>query len=349
MEMRRNALQVMVGNVPVGGGAPVSVQSMLSVPSDDVQGNVAQAVRLEQAGCQILRVAIPDREAVRLIPAIKEKISIPLVADIHFDYKLALEATAAGIDKIRINPGNIGSDDRVKAVADACRSRKIPIRVGVNDGSLEKHILAKYGHPTAEALCESALYHASLLEKFDFTDIVISMKASSVERSIEAYELAAQRCRYPLHLGITHAGTARMGLIKSAIGIGGLLQRGIGDTLRVSLTDDPAEEVRTGIDILKALDLRGGVKVVACPTCGRTRINLIPLANQVEEALSSCKKDITVAVMGCAVNGPGEAREADLGIAGGKGDGLLFRKGKILRKVPEEKLLDELLQEIDKL
>lgn len=349
MEMRRNALQVMVGNVPVGGGAPVSVQSMLSVPSDDVQGNVAQAVRLEQAGCQILRVAIPDREAVRLIPAIKEKISIPLVADIHFDYKLALEAAAAGIDKIRINPGNIGSDDRVKAVADACRSRKIPIRVGVNDGSLEKHILAKYGHPTAEALCESALYHASLLEKFDFTDIVISMKASSVERSIEAYELAAQRCRYPLHLGITHAGTARMGLIKSAIGIGGLLQRGIGDTLRVSLTDDPAEEVRTGIDILKALDLRGGVKVVACPTCGRTRINLIPLANQVEEALSSCKKDITVAVMGCAVNGPGEAREADLGIAGGKGDGLLFRKGKILRKVPEEKLLDELLQEIDKL
>lgn len=347
--MRRNALQVMVGNVPVGGGAPVSVQSMLSVPSDDVQGNVAQAVRLEQAGCQILRVAIPDREAVRLIPAIKEKISIPLVADIHFDYKLALEAAAAGIDKIRINPGNIGSDDRVKAVADACRSRKIPIRVGVNDGSLEKHILTKYGHPTAEALCESALYHASLLEKFDFTDIVISMKASSVERSIEAYELAAKRCRYPLHLGITHAGTARMGLIKSAIGIGGLLQRGIGDTLRVSLTDDPAEEVRTGIDILKALDLRGGVKVVACPTCGRTRINLIPLANQVEEALSSCKKDITVAVMGCAVNGPGEAREADLGIAGGKGDGLLFRKGKILRKVPEEKLLDELLQEIDKL
>lgn len=349
MEMRRNALQVMVGNVPVGGGAPVSVQSMLSVPSDDVQGNVAQAVRLEQAGCQILRVAIPDREAVRLIPAIKEKISIPLVADIHFDYKLALEAAAAGIDKIRINPGNIGSDDRVKAVADACRSRKIPIRVGVNDGSLEKHILAKYGHPTAEALCESALYHASLLEKFDFTDIVISMKASSVERSIEAYELAAQRCRYPLHLGITHAGTARMGLIKSAIGIGGLLQRGIGDTLRVSLTDDPAEEVRTGIDILKALDLRGGVKVIACPTCGRTRINLIPLANQVEEALSSCKKDITVAVMGCAVNGPGEAREADLGIAGGKGDGLLFRKGKILRKVPEERLLPELLAEVDKL
>ncbi len=349
MEMRRNALQVMVGNVPVGGGAPVSVQSMLSVPSDDVQGNVAQAVRLEQAGCQILRVAVPDREAVRLIPAIKEKISIPLVADIHFDYKLALEAAAAGIDKIRINPGNIGSDDRVKAVADACRSRKIPIRVGVNDGSLEKHILAKYGHPTAEALCESALYHASLLEKFDFTDIVISMKASSVERSIEAYELAAQRCRYPLHLGITHAGTARMGLIKSAIGIGGLLQRGIGDTLRVSLTDDPAEEVRTGIDILKALDLRGGVKVVACPTCGRTRINLIPLANQVEEALSSCKKDITVAVMGCAVNGPGEAREADLGIAGGKGDGLLFRKGKILRKVPEERLLPELLAEVDKL
>lgn len=347
--MRRKSKQVKVGQVLIGGGAPVSVQSMLSVPSSDLEGNVRQARELEQAGCEILRVAIPDREAVRLIPAIKAQIHIPLVADIHFDYRLALESVAAGIDKIRINPGNIGSDDRVKAVADACRSHGIPIRVGVNDGSLEKHILAKHGHPTAAALCESALYHVSLLEKFDFTDVVISMKASSVARTIEAYELAAQQCEYPLHLGITHAGTARMGLVKSAIGIGGLLQRGIGDTLRVSLSADPKEEIGAGVDILRALDLRQGVKVIACPTCGRTRIDLIPLANRVEEALASCKKNLTVAIMGCAVNGPGEAREADVGIAGGKGEGLIFRKGEILRKVPEEKLLEELLQEIDKL
>lgn len=346
--MRRSS-QVQVGNVKLGGGAPIPVQSMLSVPSADVRGSVEQAVRLEQAGCQILRVAIPDKEAVRLIPAIKEKISIPLVADIHFDYRLALEAAAAGIDKIRINPGNIGEDSRVKAVADACRQRKIPIRVGVNDGSLEKHILAKYGHPTAEALAESALYHASLLEKFDFTDIVLSMKASSVDRTIRAYELIAQQCSYPLHLGITHAGTARMGLIKSAIGIGSLLQRGIGDTIRVSLTADPTEEVRAGIDILKALDLRGGVRFVSCPTCGRTHIDLIGLADRVEKALEGCEKNITVAVMGCAVNGPGEAREADIGVAGGKGEGLIFRKGQILKKVPESRLLDELLREVEKL
>ena len=347
--MRRTSKQVKVGNVLIGGGAPISVQSMLSVPAEDVAGNVRQARELEQAGCEILRVAIPDKEAVRLIPAIKQEIHIPLVADIHFDYRLALESVAAGIDKIRINPGNIGAEDRVKAVADACRAKSIPIRVGVNDGSLEKHILAKHGHPTAAALCESALYHVSLLEKFDFTDVLISMKASSVQRTIEAYELAAQACEYPLHLGITHAGTARMGMIKSAIGIGGLLQRGVGDTLRVSLTDDPKEEIKVGADILRALDLRPGVKVIACPTCGRTRIDLIPLANRVEEALVSCKKDITVAIMGCAVNGPGEAREADVGIAGGKGDGLIFRKGEILRKVPEDKLLDELLREIETL
>ena len=347
--MRRTSKQVKVGNVLIGGGAPISVQSMLSVPAEDVQGNVRQAQELEQTGCEILRVAIPDREAVRLIPAIKEKIHIPLVADIQCDNRLALESVAAGLDKIRINPGNIGSDDRVKAVADACRARNIPIRVGVNDGSLEKHILAKHGHPTAAALCESALYHVSLLEKFDFTDVLISMKASSVQRTIEAYEIAAQACDYPLHLGITHAGTARMGMIKSAIGIGGLLQRGIGDTLRVSLTDDPKEEIKVGADILRALGLRPGVKVIACPTCGRTRIDLIPLANRVEEALASCKKNITVAIMGCAVNGPGEAREADVGVAGGKGDGLIFRKGEILRKVPEDKLLEELLREIETL
>ncbi len=346
---RRKSRQVLVGSVPVGGGAPIAVQSMLSVPASDVHGNVEQAVRLERAGCEILRVAIPDREAVRLIPTIKEQIRIPLVADIHYDYRLALEAVAAGIDKVRINPGNIGEDSRVKAVADACRSKGIPIRVGVNDGSLEKHILARHGHPTAEALCESALYHTRLLEKFDFTDIVVSMKASSVDRTVKAYSLMAQKCDYPLHLGITHAGTARMGLIKSAIGIGGLLQRGIGDTIRVSLTADPVEEVQAGMDILKALELRRGVRLIACPTCGRTRIDLISLANRVDAALASCRKDITVAVMGCGVNGPGEAREADIGIAGGVGEGLLFRKGEILRKVPEDRLLEELLLEVEKL
>lgn len=349
MADRRKSNQVNVGGVLIGGGAPIPVQSMLSVPSTDVEGSVKQAVELERAGCEILRVAIPDMNAVRLISAIKEKINIPLVADIHFDYKLALEAVAAGIDKVRINPGNIGGDDRVKAVAAACREKNIPIRVGVNDGSLEKHILAKYGHPTAAALVDSAMYHASLLQKFDFSDIVVSMKASSVDRTVEAYEIAAERCDFPLHLGITHAGTARMGLIKSAVGIGGLLQKGIGDTIRVSLSADPTEEIRAGIDILKAVDMRGGAKVIACPTCGRTRIDLIPLANKVEAALADCKKDITVAVMGCAVNGPGEAREADIGVAGGVGEGLIFRKGEILRKVPESMLLDELLAEIDKL
>lgn len=338
-----------VGNVTIGGGAPITVQSMLSAPSADILASVAQAKALEKAGCQIIRAAVPDMPAVRLIPALKEAVSIPVVADIHFDYRLALECCAAGVDKIRINPGNIGDDSRVKAVADACRQRGIPIRVGVNDGSLEKHILAKHGHPTPQALCESALYHASLLEKFDFTDIVLSMKASSVDFTIKAYQLAAEQCPYPLHLGITHAGTARMGLVKSAIGIGGLLQQGIGDTLRVSLAADPAEEIRAGQDILKALGLRGGVKLIACPTCGRTRIDLISLANQVEEALAACEKDITVAVMGCAVNGPGEAREADIGVAGGKGEGLIFAKGEILRKVPEDQILPALLAEVEKL
>ena len=346
---RRKSKQVKAGGVAIGGGAPITVQSMLNVPSTDLEGSVAQAVRLEQAGCQILRAAIPNREAVALIPAIKEKISIPLVADIHFDYKLALESVAAGIDKIRINPGNIGDDSRVKAVADACRTHGIPIRVGVNSGSLEKHILAKYGGPTPEALCESALYHVSLLEKFDFTDIVISLKASSVDLTVRAYELIAGKCDYPLHLGVTEAGTARMGLVKSAIGIGSLLQRGIGDTIRVSLTADPVEEIRAGEDILRALDLKRGVQFVSCPTCGRTRIDLIGLASKVEKALEGCQKDITVAVMGCAVNGPGEAREADIGVAGGEGEGLLFKKGKILRKVPEDQLLAALLEEVDRL
>lgn len=345
----RNSKQVRVGNVLLGGGAPVTVQSMLSVPSTDVAGSVRQALELERAGCEILRAAIPNKEAVALIPAIKEKVSIPLVADIHFDYRLALEAAAAGIDKIRINPGNIGEESRVKAVADTCRQKRIPIRVGVNSGSLEKHILAKYGGPTPEALCESALYHVSLLEKYDFDDIVISLKASSVDLTIRAYEQIAEKCEYPLHLGVTEAGTARMGLIKSAIGIGSLLQRGIGDTIRVSLTADPVEEIKAANDILRALDLKKGVRFVSCPTCGRTRINLIALANQVEERLKDCRKPITVAVMGCAVNGPGEAREADIGVAGGEGEGLIFKKGKIVRKVPESGLLEELFHEIEKL
>lgn len=345
----RTSKQVMVGPVPLGGGAPVTVQSMLNVPSTDIPGSVAQAKRLEAAGCQILRVAIPDMAAVALIPALKEAVSIPLVADIHFDYKLALESVAAGVDKVRINPGNIGEDSRVRAVAKACREKGVPIRVGVNSGSVEKHILAKFGGPTPEALVESALCHVSLLEKFDFTDIVVSLKASSVDSTIRAYQLMAQRCNYPLHLGVTEAGTARMGLIKSAIGIGSLLQQGIGDTLRVSLTADPVEEIAAGKDILKALGMGAGPRLVSCPTCGRTRIDLIGLAGRVEEALRGCEKDITVAVMGCAVNGPGEAREADIGVAGGVGEGLLFKKGQILRKVPEDQLLPALLEEIEKL
>ena len=345
----RTSKQVMVGPVPLGGGAPVTVQSMLNVPSTDIPGSVAQAKRLEAAGCQILRAAIPDMAAVALIPALKEVVSIPLVADIHFDYKLALESVAAGVDKVRINPGNIGEDSRVQAVAKACREKGVPIRVGVNSGSVEKHILAKFGGPTPEALVESALCHVSLLEKFDFTDIVVSLKASSVDSTIRAYQLMAQRCNYPLHLGVTEAGTARMGLIKSAIGIGSLLQQGIGDTLRVSLTADPVEEIAAGKDILKALGMGTGPRLVSCPTCGRTRIDLIGLAGRVEEALRGCEKDITVAVMGCAVNGPGEAREADIGVAGGVGEGLLFKKGQILRKVPEDQLLPALLEEIEKL
>ena len=343
-------IQVKAGNLKIGGGAPVSVQSMLNVPSTDIEGSVRQAVALEEAGCQVIRAAIPDMDAVRLIPALKEAVKAPIVADIHFNYKLALEACAAGVDKIRINPGNIGSDDRVKAVADACRQRGIPIRIGVNSGSLEKEILAKYGHPTPQALCDSALYHASLLEKFDFNDIVLSMKSSTVSTMIQAYELAAEQCGYPLHLGVTAAGTERMGIIKSAAGLGALLTRGIGDTIRVSLTADPVREVYAAFDILKALDLREeGVQFVSCPTCGRTRIDLVKIANEVEERLRGCKKNIKVAVMGCVVNGPGEAKEADIGIAGGEGCGLVFKKGEILYKADEDKLVDALMEEIEKM
>lgn len=345
----RNSKKVMVGGVPMGGGAPVTVQSMLSIPSTDIEESVRQAVALQEAGCDIIRAAVPDMDAVRLVSAIKEKVSVPLVADIHFDYRLALAAADAGVDKIRINPGNIGDESRVKEVATKCRGKGIPIRIGVNSGSLEKEILHKYGSPTPEALCESALYHASLLEKFDFDDIVLSLKASSVRSMIRAYELIADQCDYPLHLGVTEAGTVRMGTMKSAIGIGSLLCAGIGDTIRVSLTGSPIEEVRAGIDILKALEMRGGVNLVSCPTCGRTRIDLIGLAEKAEAVLKDCDKDITVAVMGCIVNGPGEAREADIGIAGGDGVGLIFKKGEILRKVPEEELLSVLLEEVEKL
>jgi len=348
--MIRKSSTVYAGKLPIGGGSRVSVQSMLNVPSTDISGSVQQAIALENAGCDIIRAAIPDMDAVKLIPAIKNAVHIPLVADIHFDYRLALEAVAAGIDKIRINPGNIGSDDHVKAVADACRLKNIPIRIGVNSGSLEKEILAKYGSPTPEALVESALYHASLLERCDFNDIVIAIKSSNVDTMIKAYELAAERCNYPLHLGVTEAGTERMGLIKSAIGIGSLLQRGIGDTIRVSLTADPLKEVSAGFDILKALDLNtDGVQFISCPTCGRTRIDLIGIASEVEKRLAGCKKNIKVAVMGCIVNGPGEAREADIGIAGGDGVGLLFKKGQVICKVPENELVDRLMTEIDKL
>lgn len=347
---RKITRQVKVGNVLIGGGAPVSVQSMLNKPAEDIEAGVKQALELQKAGCQIIRSAVPDKNAVKLIAALKENLSIPVVADIHFDYRLALECADAGVDKIRINPGNIGSDDRVKAVADKCKEKNIPIRIGVNSGSVGKEILAKYGAPTPEALVESAMYHASLLNKFDFDDIVISIKSSDVENMVNAYTLASEKCDYPLHLGVTEAGTSRMGIVKSSVGIGSLLLRGIGDTIRVSLTDDPVKEISAGYDILKAIGLKkNAVQIVACPTCGRTKIDLIGLANQVEAVLESCEKPIKVAVMGCIVNGPGEAKEADIGVAGGDGCGMLFKKGEILRKVPESEIVSALLEEIDKL
>ncbi len=347
---RRETSRVKIGNIYIGANEPIAVQSMLNRRSDDFEGSISQAKELEAAGCDIVRAAVPDMKAVRLIGELKNNISIPVVADIHFDYKLALECVSAGVDKIRINPGNIGSEDRVKAVADVCKNAGVPIRIGVNSGSVEKELLKKFGGPTPEAMAESAMYHASLLEKFDFNDIVISIKSSSVCNTVRAYETVAQMCSYPLHLGVTEAGTKHMGIIKSAAGIGSLLVHGIGDTIRVSLTDEPVEEIKAGIDILKALNLRENcVEIVSCPTCGRTRINMIDIAQKVTDALADCKKPLKVAVMGCAVNGPGEAREADIGIAGGDGCGLIFKKGEIIRKVPEEKLVEELLLEIEKM
>lgn len=348
--MTRKSKKIKIGNTFIGGDSPILVQSMLNVPAEDIEGSVKQAVELEKAGCQVIRFAIPNKDALALVEPIKNAVSVPLVADIHFDYKLALGAAERGIDKIRINPGNIGSEDRVKAVADIGNQKGLPIRIGVNSGSLEKHILAKYGAPTPEAMVESAMYHASLLEKFDFDNIVISIKSSNVNTMIKAYELAAQECSYPLHLGVTEAGTERMGIIKSAVGIGSLLTHNIGDTIRVSLTDNPVKEVYAAFDILKAIGLKTDCPyLISCPTCGRTKIDLVGLAKQVEERLRDCKKPIKVAVMGCIVNGPGEAKEADIGIAGGDGCGLIFKKGEILRKVPEDELLNELMKEIDKL
>lgn len=350
MNEKRISKQVKVGNIAVGGGAPVSVQSMLCTRSYDVEGSIAQAVRLRDAGCDIIRLAVPNMDAVRLIGAIKEHIDTPLVADIHFDYKLALESAAAGVDKIRINPGNIGDESRVKAVADCCNRLNIPIRIGVNSGSVEKEILARHGAPTAAALVESALYHASLLEKFNFDNIVLSLKSSDTGITFDAYRMAAEKCSYPLHLGVTEAGTLRRGIIKSACAVGGLLLSGIGDTIRVSLTDDPVEEVKAGIDILRSVgERRGGVNIVSCPTCGRTRIDLIGLVKEAEKRLAGINKDITVAIMGCVVNGPGEAKEADIGIAGGDGCGVIIKHGEIVRRVDEDKLLDELIVEIERM
>jgi (E)-4-hydroxy-3-methylbut-2-enyl-diphosphate synthase len=334
--------QILVGGVPVGGGAPVTIQSMCNTKTDDVEATVAQILQLEEAGCEIVRVAIPDQAAADAVGAIKEHIHIPLVADIHFNYRYALRCAEQGIDAIRINPGNIGGEEKVKAVAQACAARHIPIRIGVNGGSLEKNLRAKYGGVTAEALVESALGHAALLEKHGFYDICFSVKSSDVPTTMAAYRLLHERSDYPLHLGVTEAGTPSMGLVKSAMGIG--------DTIRVTLTADPVEEIYAAKKILKAAGVRkGGVNLIACPTCGRTRIDLIPMAEEVERRLSGCTKDITVAVMGCAVNGPGEASAADIGIAGGNGEGLLFRRGEILYKVPQERLVDALMEEIEKL
>ena len=342
--------KIMVGNVPIGGGDPVVIQSMLNTKTSDVEGSLKQIRQLSAAGCQIVRLAVPNMEAAKGFGEICRESPLPLVADIHFDYKLAIAAAAGGASKIRINPGNIGGEDRVKAVVDVCKDRHIPIRIGVNGGSLDKNLLEKYGHPTAEALVESAFSHLELLEKQGFYDTCVSMKSSSVPTMVAAARLFRSRCDYPIHIGVTETGPVRQGLIKSAMGIGALLLDGIGDTLRVSLTDDPVEEIYAAKDILKAAGLRrDGVDIISCPTCGRTQIDLIGLVNQVDRALKNCEKPITVAVMGCIVNGPGEAKEADIGIAGGDGCGMLFEKGKQIAKLPYDALLPELLRRIEKM
>ena len=342
--------QIHVGGIPIGGSAPVVIQSMLNTKTTDVEGSLSQIRQLASAGCQIARLAVPNMEAARTFAEICKESPLPLVADIHFDYKLAIAAAEGGAAKIRINPGNIGGEDRVKAVVDVCKDKNIPIRIGVNGGSLDKRLLEKYGHPTAEALVESAFEHLELLEKQGFYDTCVSMKSSTVPTMVAAARLFRSRCDYPIHIGVTETGPVRQGLIKSALGIGALLMDGIGDTIRVSLTDDPVEEVYAAKDILKAAGLRKeGVNIVSCPTCGRTRIDLIGLVNKVDEALKDCQKPITVAVMGCVVNGPGEAREADIGIAGGDGWGMIFEKGEQVEKLPYEELLPALLRRIENL
>ena len=340
--------QINVGGIAIGGGAPVVIQSMLNTKTTDVEGSLDQIRRLQAAGCQIARLAVPNMEAARTFAEICRESPLPLVADIHFDYKLAIAAAEGGAAKIRINPGNIGGEDRVQAVVDVCRDKKIPIRIGVNGGSLDKKLLEKYGHPTAEALVESAFEHLELLEKRGFYDTCVSMKSSTVPTMVAAARLFREKCDYPIHIGVTETGPVRQGLIKSAMGIGALLLDGIGDTIRVSLTDDPVEEVYAAKDILKAAGLRKeGVNIVSCPTCGRTRIDLIGLVNRVDEALKECREPITVAVMGCVVNGPGEAREADIGIAGGDGWGMIFEKGEQVEKLPYDELLPALLKRIE--
>ncbi len=347
---RKKTKTVKIGDVCIGGDNPILIQSMCNTDTRDAEATINQILELEKEGCEIIRVAIPDMDAAKAVKKIKEKINIPLVADIHFDYRLALEVLNNGIDKIRINPGNIGSEDRIKQVVDLAKERKVPIRIGVNSGSLEKEFIAKYGKVTPEGLVESALKHVQILERFNFEDIVISIKASNVPFSIEAHEILSQKTDYPIHVGITEAGTVWSGAMKSAVGIGSILSRGIGDTIRVSLTGNPVEEVRCAKEILKDLRLRTfGIEFTSCPTCGRTEIDLISIANEVEKRCKSINKNIKVAVMGCAVNGPGEAREADIGIAGGNGNGLIFKKGEIFRKVPESELVSALMEEIEKM
>lgn len=350
MITRKLKKTVNVGGLKIGGDNPIVIQSMCNTDTRDIDATVQQIKRLEEAGCELVRVAVPDMVAATAIGEIKKRISIPLVADIHFDYRLALEVMKQGVDKVRINPGNIGDEEKLKAVVDMAKEKNIPIRIGVNSGSLEKEILCKYGHVTSAALVESALKHVEILEKLDFHNIIISIKASSVPMSIETYGLLSKSCNYPIHVGITEAGTVYGGTVKSAVGIGAILAMGIGDTLRVSLTGDPVEEIRAAKEILKSLELRKfGINFVSCPTCGRTEIDLIGIANEVEKRCRKIDKDIKVAVMGCVVNGPGEAREADIGIAGGKGVGLIFKKGEIIKKVDEDKLVESLMEEIHKL
>lgn len=346
---RRLSREVSVGSLKIGGNNPISIQSMTNTDTRDAKSTIEQIKRLEEVGCDVVRIAVPDMEAAKNIGGIKKNVNIPVIADIHFDHRLALEAIDQGIDGVRINPGNIGSIDKVKMVVNKCKEKNLKIRIGVNGGSLEKELLEKYGSATAEALVESALGHVKILEDLDFYNIVISLKSSDIYKTIEAYELISKKVDYPLHIGITESGSVKKGTIKSSIGVGALLLKGIGDTIRISLTGDPTEEVIVGKEILRSLNLLNDkIKVVSCPTCGRCNIDLISVVNEVEEKINKIDKDMTVAIMGCAVNGPGEAKEADIGIAGGKGEGLLFKKGEIVRKIKGDNLVEELLNEIDK-